>query len=128
MILELILAAAVYGAPDINDWYAGLKQPDHPSVSCCGWADAYYADRVDECGPKDAADCALVAIITDTRPDTLTLPDGRVLNRPHMPPGVRVSIPASKIRKVPSENPTDHNIVFVAQNGYVFCWEPAAGI
>ena len=30
--------------PEIREWYQALMQPDNPSVSCCGEADAYWAD------------------------------------------------------------------------------------
>jgi hypothetical protein len=118
-----------YASPDLSEYYAALKQPDNPSVSCCGWADAYYADKTDSCGPQDEVDCALVAIITDERPNTMTLPDGRTLVRPPIPVGTRISIPQNKLRRPAIVNPTDHNIVFVAYpGGYtrVYCWEPAA--
>jgi len=29
---------------DIKKWYQDLKQPDNLAVSCCGEADAYWAD------------------------------------------------------------------------------------
>ena len=32
--------------PALREWYRELKQPDNPHVSCCGEADAYYADKV----------------------------------------------------------------------------------
>ena len=30
--------------PEVREWYQALKQPDHPAISCCGEADAYWAD------------------------------------------------------------------------------------
>ena len=30
--------------PQIREWYQALMQPDNPAVSCCGEADAYWAD------------------------------------------------------------------------------------
>ena len=100
VIIVLIMAAAStcsdmrarsaeYGAPDTEGWYQSLKQPDYPKSGCCGWGDAYYADKVAECPPNSGSECALIAIITDTRPDTMTLSDGRVLTRPHVAPGRR---------------------------------------
>jgi hypothetical protein len=32
------------GDPAIRDWYKRLMQPDMPLSSCCGEADAYWAD------------------------------------------------------------------------------------
>lgn len=111
-----------YARPDLNQWYDALKQPDQPTVSCCGGFDAYWADRVDECGPGDIpaysrGECVLVAIITDTR---------EISGRPVVPVGTRVPIPSNKIRKHPSENPTDHNVVFMSAVRFVYCWEPLA--
>ena len=36
--------------PEVRQWYQALMQPDNPAVSCCGEADAYWADsfEVDE--------------------------------------------------------------------------------
>lgn len=30
-----------------DDWYMSLKQPDNPTASCCGIADAYWCDDID---------------------------------------------------------------------------------
>jgi hypothetical protein len=30
--------------PNVRRWFQGLRQPDDPTVSCCGEADAYEAD------------------------------------------------------------------------------------
>lgn len=123
---------AEYQAPDEEVWYATLKQPDNPNTNCCGWGDAYYADKTDECRPSDVpgngGECALVAIITDTRPDErdYVRQDGSTIKitRPHRDVGSRVAIPKEKLRKHAVENPTDHNVVFVNANDFVFCWEP----
>lgn len=32
------------GDPQIREWYQALMQPDNPAASCCGEADAYWAD------------------------------------------------------------------------------------
>ena len=116
-----------YQHPDQDQWYQQLRMPDSPSTPCCGKGDAFIADRVDECGAYDAVitafggsapDCFMVAIITDTR----TVP-----GRPSLAPGTRIAIPKYKIRKHPSENPTDHNIIFVnPTTRQVYCWEPTA--
>ena len=57
--LILIIAGAIgkargaeYGAPDEGAYYKSLFQPDN-GTSCCGDGDAYYADKVDVCGPHD---------------------------------------------------------------------------
>jgi hypothetical protein len=47
---------------DLKRWYQDLKQPDNPVVSCCGEADAYWADAFEA-----TSDGEYVAIITDPR-------------------------------------------------------------
>src|SRR5512139_878656 len=113
-----------FAAPDLAEWYASLMQPDSGQYprSCCGWADAYEADEIAECGA--IPNCAVVAIITDTRPDERKLPDGRTLVRPHREIGERIVIPPNKVRRHPSHNPTGHTILFVGTHGAVYCYEP----
>ncbi len=127
LLLSLLLAspafAADYQAPDLSEYYASLKMPDYPNISCCGAGDAYYADE-----SEFDVNGNLVAIITDTRPDRRTLPDGSVILRQHIAPGTKVVVPKSKIRKHPIPNPTDHTIVFIGYNGGVLCYEPTSGI
>ncbi len=115
-----------YQHPDQDEWYAKLMMPDQPTTRCCGEKDAYWADKVDECHSDDIVStpfkdivypCFLVAIITDDR---------EIIGRFRFPVGTRIAIPKHKIRKHPSENPTDHNILFVGYNRFVFCWEPTA--
>jgi hypothetical protein len=38
--------------PHIRQWYQALMQPDNPAVSCCGEADAYWADSFEVDGDK----------------------------------------------------------------------------
>jgi hypothetical protein len=45
--------------PLVREWYQALMQPDNPAASCCGEADAYWADSYEVEGDK------YVAIITD---------------------------------------------------------------
>ena len=49
--------------PVISGWIRGLMQPDNPLISCCGQADAYWADGV------EIKEGQVIAIVTDTRPD-----------------------------------------------------------
>ena len=32
--------------PAVREWYQALMQPDVPTASCCGEADAYWADEI----------------------------------------------------------------------------------
>lgn len=121
LLASVILANARtigYGTPNENDWYSTLMQPDAPQ-SCCGAGDAYYADETAE-GPGGQT----IAIITDTRPDQRTLPNGNKIFRAHIPVGTKVPIPPEKIRKHPVFNPTGHTIIFVGTGGWVYCYEP----
>ena len=86
--------------PQIREWFSELKQPDNPRVSCCGEADAYYADKV---YTKDGKN---IAVITDERDDA-------PLNRPHVPVGTEIVIPDHKM-KWDRGNPTGHNIIFLS--------------
>src|SRR5262249_14008813 len=49
--------------PLVRKWFRELKQPDNPSLTCCGETDAYWADDYEVNGDQ------YVAIITDTRDD-----------------------------------------------------------
>jgi hypothetical protein len=119
-----------YAGPDVQEYFKTLKQPDN-DTSCCGDGDAWYADKVDT-GPNGE----LIAIITDTRPDTWKREDGTSGWRPHVAVGTRIVVPAKKIRKPPVPNPTDHTIIFLyvggdesgvvtnASDSIVICYEP----
>ncbi len=88
-----------WGDTSIAAWYRSLKQPDNPDISCCGEADAYWADSY-EVSPSGQ----YIAIITDER-----VVEGRVPR----PVGTRVLIPNHKIT-FKHGNPTGHGIVFIA--------------
>ena len=96
--------------PEIRKWYSGLMQPDVPTVSCCGEADAYWADGFETKGDQ------YIAIITDERPDG-------PLGRPHIPPGTKILVPNNKL-KFDKSNPTGHGIIFLSTAGYVWCYLP----
>jgi hypothetical protein len=97
----------------ISSWFKSLMQPDHPDYSCCGEADAYWADGV------EVKDGKTIAIITDTRPD-------EPLGRPHVPVGTRIVVPTHKL-KWDRGNPTGHVVIFLKLD-YVVCYVPNTGI
>ena len=99
---------------DVRAWFRNLMQPDNPTISCCGEADAYYADSfgVDE--------DRYVAVITDERPD-------EPLGRRHIAPGTRVIVPNHKI-KWDNGNPTGHGVIFIGSSGQVFCYVVPGGV
>jgi hypothetical protein len=100
--------------PYVRHWYRTLMQPDNPSISCCGEADAYWADEVETKGDK------VIAIITDTRPD------GPLGRRP-IPPGTKFEIPQNKIT-YRGGNPTGHIVIFVNQLDAVLCYVMNGGV
>jgi hypothetical protein len=104
--------AADYGQWDrsnpIVQWYQTLMQPDAPTASCCGEADAYWCDDV------HVRDSKTFCKITDDRLD-------EPLKRPHRDVGEEVEIPNQKL-KFDAGNPTGHYIVFLSRGGYVYCF------
>jgi len=100
--------------PTVREWYQSLMQPDVPTASCCGEADAYWADEI------HVRDGKTFASITDDRPDA---PRGR----PHIDVGTEIEIPTNKL-KWDRSNPTGHGVVFVSRNLYVFCYVQPGGV
>src|ERR1700733_12729241 len=94
--------------PTVREWYQALMQPDIPSASCCGEADAYWADSYQVEGDK------YVAIITDPRPD-------EPLRRKHLEVGTKIVVPNNKL-KFDKSNPTGHGIIFLSKGDYVYCY------
>lgn len=104
---------------ETKKWFQGLMQPDHPTWSCCGEADAYYADEV------HVRNGRTYAVITDPR-------DDGPLNRPHVSVGTEIMVPDHKL-KWDNGNPTGHAVIFLArgwdvQNNYiVYCFVQSGG-
>ena len=88
-------------------------QPDNPTASCCGEADAYWADKIIRRGDKT------YVVIEDDRDDTK-------LGRPHVENGTEVEVPDHKL-KWDRGNPTGHGVVFISRTGYVFCYVQPGG-
>jgi len=116
--------------PATRQWFQALMQPDNPYVSCCGEADAYYADSYELGSNGD-----YIAIITDERPDSWTDQVGITHSRPHIPVGTRVPIPNQKI-KWDKGNPIGHGLVFIGASYVstdgsvqsVYCYCPPGGV
>lgn len=104
---------AVPNSPEVKEWYKTLMQPDNYNVSCCGEADAYWADSFKVSGDK------YVAIITDTR-------DDKMLGRPHIEPGTEIVVPNHKL-KYDKGNPTGHGVIFVSIVLDVYCYVVPGG-
>ena len=99
-------------SPQIRKWYRELMQPDNYNVSCCGEADAYWADNFETLGDQ------YIAIITDAR----VIP-----GRPHIDPGTRVVVPNHKL-KYDAGNPTGHGVIFMNAIETVYCYVVPGGI
>lgn len=99
--------------PALRAWYQELMQPDVPTASCCGEADAYFCDDY-----RLEAGRALCTI-TDDRPDAPR-------HRPHVDIGTVIDVPANKL-KWDRGNPTGHGVVFLSSAGYVFCYVQGGG-
>ncbi len=111
-ILILLYSANLSNAhdhdnPELDGWYAGLMQPDNPTASCCGKADAYWCD--DYYAKSGKAFCK----ITDDR---------IVKGRPPVPVGTEIEIPDRKLKFDQKSNPTGHSIVFLSSGGAVYCF------
>jgi hypothetical protein len=101
------------GDPAVREWYRSLMQPDVPTVSCCGEADAYWCDDIHVKGDKT------YCRITDDRPDP-------PLGRPHREIGQEFEIPPNKL-KFYAGNPTGHSIIFLSTAGYTWCFVQSSG-
>lgn len=98
--------------PELDEWYASLMQPDNPTASCCGKADAYW------CDDYYARDGRAYCRITDDR---------TVAGRPPVPVGTEIEIPERKL-KWDRGNPTGHSVVLLSSGGSVFCFVQGAQI
>jgi hypothetical protein len=101
--------------PAISAWFKSVKMPDHPTVSCCGEADAWYADETEN-GPNGE----LIAVITDERSD-------EPLRRRHIPVGTKIVVPPEKIQWRYG-NPVGHTIIFLNPDNQVWCYIQNGGV
>jgi len=99
--------------PEVSSWYKSLMQPDVPSASCCGEADAYWCDDISVRNSKTYCK------ITDDRDDA-------PLGRPHRDIGTEIEIPNNKL-KWDNGNPTGHAVVFLSTGSYVYCFVQSGG-
>jgi hypothetical protein len=88
--------------PAIRAWYQSLTQPDDPTMSRCGEADAFEAE-----GDH------YIAIVTN--------------GKGVIPNGTRIAVPNAKM-KVDKGNPTGHGIIFLGVDGKVFCYVTPSGL
>ena len=123
LLCLLLLSAPAYARdrgqwgtsdPAVREWFRTLMRPDDPQLSCCGEADAYWADAFEVDGDK------YVAIITDSRPD-------EPLRRKHVAVGTRIVVPNHKL-KWDKSNPTGHGVLFLSRAGYVYCFVQPGGV
>lgn len=95
---------------EINEWFKNLYQPDQPLVSCCGEADAFYADLFEQGCWRDPTfgrdECGYIAVITDNR---------IIAGRSNVPNGTRIAVPNQKIKFDGNPpNPTGHGVIFLS--------------
>lgn len=96
------------GNPETTrQWFRSLMQPDAPTVSCCGEADAFEADTFEISGDH------YVAIITD--------------GRGVLPNGTRINVPNAKM-KWDAGNPTGHGVIFIGTGGALYCFVAPGGV
>jgi hypothetical protein len=81
-------------------------------VSCCGEADAYWADSFEVDGDR------YVAIITDDR----DMP-----GRPSIAAGTKFAVPNYKM-KWDEGNPTGHGVIFIGTHGQIYCYIAPGGV
>ena len=94
--------------PDnVRQWFQTLTQPDDPTMSCCGVADAFEADVFEVEGDH------YVAIITD--------------GKGVLASGTRVPVPNTKM-KWDAGNPTGHGIIFIGPQRQVYCYVTPGGL
>ncbi len=100
---------------EFDEWYESLKQPDNPTVSCCGVADAYW------CSFPYTRDGKNYCKLEDHRiiPRRTTFPVGMEVESPD-----RKMMEGSKTRG----NPTSHSIVFLSSGGIVYCYVMSSGL
>lgn len=96
--------------PELDKWYANVKQPDS-GISCCGPSDAYWCN-------EGARGSQVVCTIDDDR-------DNRKLNRRPMKNGTVIQIPHHKINKDP--NPTGRAVVWLSPTDHVWCYVGISG-
>ena len=100
--------------PEVAEWMGSLMQPDTvkngTGYSCCGEADAYWADDVHVATGHDG-EKFIIARITDTRDDAL------LGNRQHENVGTEYVVPTNKIVGFEQRlrgNPSGHTVIFLA--------------
>jgi len=104
--------------PEVRQWYRNLMQPDNPYQSCCGEADAYWADSFEV-----TKDGLYIAIVTDPRD---------IQGRPTVTMGTKVVVPNHKL-KYDDGNPTGHGVIFMRYDPendsyYVLCYVVPGGV
>jgi hypothetical protein len=92
---------------NVRAWFQSLMQPDNPYMSCCGEADAFEADTFEVDGDH------YVAVVTD--------------GKGVIPSGTRISVPNQKM-KWDRGNPTGHGIIFIGNQGQVYCYVAPGGV
>jgi hypothetical protein len=110
--------------PELRAWFQSLRQPDQPSMPCCGEGDGYWCDDV------HVRDGHTYCTIDDDR-------DNEPLRRTPVPIGTEILIPDNKLGNYPG-NPVGHSLVFMGvsrgfdnaiegSGSYVYCFVQGSG-
>jgi hypothetical protein len=91
----------------VRRWFQQLMQPDNPTLSCCGEADAFEADTFEVDGDR------YIAVVTD--------------EKGVIPNGTRVPVPNQKM-KWDAGNPTGHGILFLGRGLQPVCYVTPGGV
>jgi len=107
-LVEVLPRRGIFISPiNVREWFQSLMQPDNPYMSCCGEADAFEADTFEVDGDH------YVAVITD--------------GKGVLPSGTRINVPNQKM-KWDRGNPTGHGIIFIGNQGQVYCYVAPGGV
>lgn len=93
----------------IRQWFQSVMQPDNPTQSCCGQADAYDVEMAGE-GPDGSINVRIIGSLA-AYADMI---------------GQIVSVPREKLQ-TKYGNPTDRYILFMGSQHRVFCLIPKVG-
>jgi hypothetical protein len=107
----------------VTQWFETLMMPDIPGARCCGAADAYKVEILEE-GEWDGNGPDWVVSIKDG--SAIKFPDGK--SRAEVPNGLIIHVPAYKVTKPKQSNPTHNAWIFMSVNdghvGAIFCLVP----
>lgn len=94
----------------IRQWFQSVMQPDNPTQSCCGEADAFDVEMEGD-GPNGSINVRILSSLA-AYADMI---------------GTIVSVPREKLQ-TKYGNPTDRYILFMGSQHRVYCLIPKSGV